>query len=58
MAARTAGMRTNVLVAVGSAAFADLGLRLYGADGATRIVGDVVSGALGDMEREGDVVAA
>ena len=41
---RTAGMRTNVLVAVGSAAFADLGLRLYGPDGATRIVGYVVSG--------------
>jgi putative Mg2+ transporter-C (MgtC) family protein len=41
---RTAGLRTNVLVAVGAAAFSDLGLRLYGADGATRIVAYVVSG--------------
>jgi hypothetical protein len=30
---RTAGLRTNVLVAVGAAAFADLGLRMAGADG-------------------------
>jgi putative Mg2+ transporter-C (MgtC) family protein len=41
---RTAGLRTNVLVAVGAAAFADLGMRLYGADGATRIIAYVVSG--------------
>jgi putative Mg2+ transporter-C (MgtC) family protein len=41
---RTAGLRTNVLVAIGAAAFADLGLRLLGADGATRLVGYVVSG--------------
>ncbi len=41
---RNAGLRTNVLVAVGSAAFADLGLRLLSADGATRIVAYVVSG--------------
>ena len=41
---RTAGLRTNVLVAVGAAAFADLGLRLLGADGATRIISYVVSG--------------
>ena len=41
---RNAGLRTNVLVAVGAAAFADLGLRLLGADGATRIVAYVVSG--------------
>ena len=32
----TAGLRTNVLVATGAAAFADLGLRLGGAEGATR----------------------
>jgi putative Mg2+ transporter-C (MgtC) family protein len=30
---RTAGLRTNVLVAVGAAAFADLGLRVAGVDG-------------------------
>jgi len=41
---RTAGLRTNVLVALGASAFADLGLRLFGADGATRLVGYVVSG--------------
>lgn len=41
---RNAGLRTNVLVAVGAAAFADLGLRLLQADGATRIVAYVVSG--------------
>jgi putative Mg2+ transporter-C (MgtC) family protein len=41
---RTAGLRTNVLVAVGAAAFSELGMRLYGADGATRIVAYVVSG--------------
>jgi putative Mg2+ transporter-C (MgtC) family protein len=31
---RTAGLRTTVLVAVGAAAFSDLGLRLSGNDGA------------------------
>ncbi len=41
---RTAGLRTNVLVAVGAAAFADLGLRLGGTDGATRIIANVVTG--------------
>ena len=41
---RTAGLRTNVLVAVGAAAFSDLGLRLLGAEGATRIISYVVSG--------------
>ena len=41
---RTAGLRTNVLVAVGAAAFADLGMRLFGADGGTRIIAYVVSG--------------
>ncbi len=41
---RNAGLRTNVLVALGAAAFADLGLRLLGAEGATRIVAYVVSG--------------
>jgi putative Mg2+ transporter-C (MgtC) family protein len=41
---RSAGLRTNVLVAVGAAAFADLGTRLLGADGATRIISYIVSG--------------
>ena len=41
---RNAGLRTNVLVAVGAAAFSDLGLRLMGAEGATRIISYVVSG--------------
>jgi len=41
---RNAGLRTNVLVAVGAAAFADLGLRLRGAEGGTQIIAYVVSG--------------
>lgn len=41
---RTAGLRTNVLVAVGAAGFTDLGTRLLGPDGATRIISYVVSG--------------
>lgn len=41
---RTAGLRTNVLVALGAAAFADMGMRLLGADGATRIISYVISG--------------
>ncbi len=41
---RTAGLRTNVLVAVGAAAFVDVGLRLSGADGAVRVLAYVVSG--------------
>jgi putative Mg2+ transporter-C (MgtC) family protein len=35
---RSAGLRANVLVAVGAAAFADLGFRLLGTEGATRII--------------------
>src|ERR1700722_674252 len=41
---RSAGLRTTVLVAIGAAAFSDLGIRLGGTDGATRIVAYVVSG--------------
>jgi putative Mg2+ transporter-C (MgtC) family protein len=41
---RTAGLRTNVLVAVGAAAFADIGLHLTGGEGATRIISYTVSG--------------
>ena len=41
---RSAGLRTNVLVAVGAAAFVDLADHLNGADGAVRVVAYVVSG--------------
>ena len=41
---RTAGLRTNVLVAVGAAAFVDLAMHLTGADGAVRVIAYVVSG--------------
>lgn len=41
---RTAGLRTNVLVAVGAAAFVDLAMHLASADGAVRVIAYVVSG--------------
>ncbi|UTD27657.1 MgtC/SapB family protein [Bradyrhizobium sp. WD16] len=41
---RTAGLRTNVLVAVAAAAFVDLAMHLEGADGAVRVIAYVVSG--------------
>ncbi|MGJ3647745.1 MgtC/SapB family protein [Sphingomonas sp. GlSt437] len=41
---RTAGLRTNVLVAVGAAAFVDLGARVAGHDGSARVISYVVSG--------------
>ncbi|HLN10964.1 MAG TPA: MgtC/SapB family protein, partial [Xanthobacteraceae bacterium] len=41
---RTAGLRTNVLVAVGAAAFVDLGMTLTGKPGGVQIVAYVVSG--------------
>src|SRR6267142_4090754 len=41
---RTAGLRTNVLVALGAAAFVDLAMHLSGADGAVRVISYVVSG--------------
>jgi putative Mg2+ transporter-C (MgtC) family protein len=41
---RSAGLRTNVLVAVGAAAFVDLAMHLTGADGAVRVISYVVSG--------------
>jgi putative Mg2+ transporter-C (MgtC) family protein len=41
---RSAGLRTVVLVAVGAAAFADLGYRLNGNVGATSLIAYVVSG--------------
>jgi putative Mg2+ transporter-C (MgtC) family protein len=41
---RSAGLRTTTLVATGAAAFADMGVRLLGAEGATRIISYIVSG--------------
>jgi putative Mg2+ transporter-C (MgtC) family protein len=41
---RTAGLRTNVLVAVGAAAFVDLAMHLAAEDGAVRVIAYVVSG--------------
>src|SRR5262245_39529874 len=41
---RSAGLRTNVLVSVGAAAFVDLGNFLNGAEGAVHVVAYVVSG--------------
>ena len=41
---RTAGLRTNVLVAVGASAFVDLAMHIAGADGAVRVISYVVSG--------------
>lgn len=57
---RTAGLRTNVLVAVGAAVFVDIANRLSGHDGAVRVIAYVVSGVgfLGAgviMREEGNV---
>lgn len=41
---RTAGLRTNVLVAVGAAIFVDIANRLHGDDGAVHVIAYVVSG--------------
>lgn len=41
---RTAGLRTNVLVSVGAAAFVDLAMRIGGHEGAVRVISYVVSG--------------
>jgi putative Mg2+ transporter-C (MgtC) family protein len=41
---RTAGLRTNALVALGAAAFVDLGMRLHGDAGATQVLAYVASG--------------
>lgn len=41
---RTAGLRTNTLVAVGAAVFVDLANHLSGPDGAVRVIAYVVSG--------------
>ena len=41
---RTARLRTNVLVAVGAAAFVDLAMHLTGADGGVRVIAYVAVG--------------
>jgi putative Mg2+ transporter-C (MgtC) family protein len=41
---RTAGLRTNTLVAVGAAAFVDIGMRLNGAASGAQVLAYVVSG--------------
>ena len=41
---RTAGLRTNVLVALGAAVFVDAAHRLHGHEGAVRVIAYVVSG--------------
>lgn len=41
---RTAGLRTNVLVALGAAQFVDMAMHLAGPEGAVRVVAYVVSG--------------
>lgn len=41
---RTAGLRTNVLVALGAAIFVDMAFKIAGAEGAARVVAYVVSG--------------
>lgn len=41
---RTAGLRTNVLVALAAAAFVDLAMHINGADGAVRVITYVVAG--------------
>ena len=41
---RTAGLRTNVLVAIGACQFVDMAMHLSGPEGAVRVVAYVVSG--------------
>ena len=54
---RTAGLRTNTLVAVGAAAFVDMALQLDGTGGAARVASYVVSGVgflgAGSIMKEG-----
>src|SRR5690349_24648613 len=55
---RSAGLRTNVLVCVGAAAFVDLANRINGAEGSVRVIAYVVSGigflGAGAIMKEGD----
>ena len=41
---RIASLRTNVLVALGAAAFVDMGIQMAGGDGAMRVLANVVTG--------------
>jgi putative Mg2+ transporter-C (MgtC) family protein len=41
---RTASLRTNVLVALGAAAFVDMGVQMDGPEGAMRVLANVVTG--------------
>ncbi len=54
---RTAGLRTNALVAVGAAIFVDMAFRVGGPDGGARVISYVVSGVgflgAGAIMREG-----
>lgn len=54
---RSAGLRTIVLVAVGAAAFADVGARVYGNEGLARTISYIISGigflGAGVIMREG-----
>jgi putative Mg2+ transporter-C (MgtC) family protein len=57
---RTAGLRTNVLVALAAAAFVDLAVHINGADGAVRVIAYVVAGigflGAGAIMKEGNKV--
>lgn len=58
---RTAGLRTNVLVALAAAAFVDLGTQIFGAEGAVRVIAYVVAGigflGAGAIMKEGNNVS-
>ncbi len=58
---RTAGLRTNVLVAVAAAAFVDLAMHIGGAEGAVRVITYVVAGigflGAGAIMKEGNNVS-
>jgi len=57
---RIASLRTNVLVALGAAAFVDLGIQMGGSDGAMRVLANVVTGVgflgAGLILREGGTI--
>ena len=57
---RIASLRTNVLVALGAAAFVDLGIQMAGGDGAMRVLANVVTGVgflgAGLILREGGTI--
>lgn len=57
---RIASLRTNVLVALGAAAFVDMGIQMAGSDGAMRVLANVVTGVgflgAGLILREGGTI--